>query len=343
MDLLKVEGLTKRYAPGAAPAVDGLTLSAKKGEILALLGPSGCGKTTTLRLIAGFEVQEAGVVSLGGKVMAGGGVFVPPERRGVGMVFQGYALFPHLTVEANVSFGLTKLGARQRSWRAKEVIEMVGLGPYGGRYPHELSGGQAQRVALARALAPEPAILLLDEPLVSLDAPLKKEMMEQLKVLQRRLGVTTLYITHDQTEAMQIADRLSLMREGRIEQTGLPEDVYRRPRTRFAATFLGRAILLEGRVRAGRAETALGVFPLRRPEGRATLALRPENLKIDAKGAVRGRLLRRLFLGQEGVAYLLEANGLHFHCPGPSNGMPPLEVGQEVGLTVVQPPVVLED
>jgi ABC-type Fe3+/spermidine/putrescine transport system ATPase subunit len=323
--------------------VDGLTLSAKRGEILALLGPSGCGKTTALRLIAGFEVPEAGVVELGGKVMTGGRTFVPPERRGVGMVFQDYALFPHLTVEANVSFGLAKLAPALRARRARAALDMVGLGPLAKRYPHELSGGQQQRVALARALAPEPTILLLDEPLVSLDAPLKQEMMAQLKEIQRRLGVTTLYITHDQTEAMQIADRLAIMRAGRIEQTGLPEEVYRRPQTRFAATFLGRAILLEAWVQAGRAETALGTFPIRRPDGRVTLALRPEHLRLDAKGAVRGRFVRRLFLGQEGVAYLMEVNGLRLYCPGPSNGMPPPEVGQEVGLTVAQQPVALED
>lgn len=343
MDLLSVEGLTKRFAPGEPPAVDGLCLSVSEGELLALLGPSGCGKTTTLRLIAGFEVPEAGVIGLGQELLTGERTFVPPERRGVGMVFQDFALFPHLTVSDNVAFGLSRRSSGEKDRRVQEMLDMVGLSSLSGRYPHELSGGQQQRVALARALAPAPALLLLDEPFGSLDVPLKEEMMAQLKVLQRRLGVTTLYVTHDQAEAMQVADRLAIMREGRIEQVGTPEAVYRQPRTRFAATFLGRAILLEGRVRDGRAETPLGVFPVQRSNGGVTLALRPEHLSIDGRGPVRGRLVQRLFLGHEGVVYLIEVGGLQLRCPGPPNGARPLKIGEEVGLTVVETPVALED
>jgi iron(III) transport system ATP-binding protein len=318
-------------------------LRVKKGEILALLGPSGCGKTTTLRLIAGFEVPDAGRIELGGELMTGGATFVPPEQRGVGIVFQDFALFPHLTVERNVAFGLRRLEARLRDRRAREIIETVGLCPFAKRYPHELSGGQAQRVALARALAPRPSLLLLDEPLVSLDAPLKEEMILELKEIQRRLGVTTLYITHDQAEAMKVADRLAVMRQGRLEQVDSPETVYLHPRSRFVASFLGKATLLEGVARSGRVQTLLGSFDVPGPDGRVTLAVRPEDLQIDEAGAVRGRLVERLFLGQEGVAYLVEVNGTRLRCPGPPNGMRPLRLGQEVALSVVRPPAALED
>lgn len=343
MELLRIEGLTKRFVPTEPAAVDGLELTVDKGEILALLGPSGCGKTTTLRLIAGFEVPDSGMVVLGGKALTGGGIFVPPERRGVGIVFQDYALFPHLTVEQNVAFGLRRLEAARKRERTREIIETVGLRSFSKRYPHELSGGQAQRVALARALAPRPAILLLDEPLVSLDAPLKDEMIFELKEIQRHLGVTTLYITHDQAEAMAVADRLAVMREGRLEQVGSPEAVYRHPRSRFVASFLGKVTLVEGVARAGRVETPLGSFEAPGAEGRVTLAVRPEDLMIDEAGPLRGRLVERLFLGREGVSYLVEASGLRLRCPGPPNGMRPPQVGEEVGLSVVRPPVALED
>ena len=268
MSLLRIEGLTKRYAPNDPPAVDDLSLTVEKGEIVALLGPSGCGKTTTIRLIAGFEVPDAGEIEVGGELMAGAKAFVPPERRGVGVVFQDYALFPHLTVEQNIAFGLRGLDAKSKEERLETIIESVELGPFAKRYPHELSGGQQQRVALARALAPQPALLLLDEPLGALDAQLKKEMIVELKVLQRQLGVTTLYITHDQAQAMTVADELVVMKDGRLEQVGPPELVYRRPRSRFVASFLGQALVLEGHVRSGQVETALGTFPMFRPDGK---------------------------------------------------------------------------
>lgn len=342
--MLRIEGVTMRYGPGEPPAVEGLGLEVERGEVLALLGPSGCGKTTTIRLIAGFEAPEAGRIELAGRLLAGGGTFVPPERRGVGIVFQDHALFPHLTVEANVAFGLARLSAASRAERAREVVETVGLKPLAGRYPHELSGGQRQRVALARALAPRPSLLLLDEPLASLDAQLKEEMIAELKEVHRRFGVTTLYITHDQAEAMRIADRLALMRSGAIEQTGPPEEVYRRPRTRFAATFLGRALILEGRLKDGRAATPLGSFAAPGADGTlCALALRPEDVRLDPAGPIRGRLLQRLFLGQEGESYLVETDGVVLRCLGLQNGARPPRLGEEVCLAVVRPPVALEE
>ncbi len=343
MSLLRIEGLTKRYAPNDPPAVDDLTITVEKGEIVALLGPSGCGKTTTIRLIAGFEVPDAGEIEVGGELMAGAKAFVPPERRGVGVVFQDYALFPHLTVEQNIAFGLRGLDAKSKEERLETIIESVELGPFAKRYPHELSGGQQQRVALARALAPQPALLLLDEPLGALDAQLKKEMIVELKVLQRQLGVTTLYITHDQAQAMTVADELAVMKDGRIEQIGPPELVYRRPRSRFVASFLGQALVLEGHVRSGQVETALGTFPMFRPDGKVTLAFRPEDLQIDPFGTIRGRLIHRMFLGDGGELYLVDVNGLRVRCTCPANGIWPHQVGEDVGLTIVQTPATLEE
>ncbi|MFQ5893679.1 MAG: ABC transporter ATP-binding protein [Nitrospinota bacterium] len=343
MSLLRLEGLTKRYDPNDPAAVDGLSLSVEKGEIVALLGPSGCGKTTTIRLSAGFAGPDAGVIAVGGKVRAGGKTLVPPERRGVGVVFQDCALFPHLTVEQNIAFGLRRLDAKAKDERVGAVIEKVNLVPFAKRYPHEISGGQEQRVALARALAPRPALLLLDEPLGSLDAQLRDEMIVELKVLQRQLGLTTLYITHDQAEAMKVADELAVMKDGRLEQVGPPELVYRRPRSRFVATFLGKALLLEGHVKAGQVETPLGTFPMFRPDGRVTLALRPEDIEIDPFGTIRGRLIHRMFLGEGGEAYVVDVNGLRVQCSCPANGIWPHQVGEEVGLTIVQTPAALED
>ncbi len=343
MSLLRLEGLTKRYAPNDPPAVDGLTLSVEKGEIVALVGPSGCGKTTTLRLIAGFEVPCSGAVEVEGKVLADGKTFVPPERRGVGIVFQDLALFPHLTVEENIAFGLRGLDSETKAQRVQAIIEKVELGSFAKRYPHELSGGQQQRVALARALAPQPSILLLDEPMGAIEARLKKEMIIELKVLQRQLGVAILYITHDRAEAMKVADRLAVMKDGRLEQVGRPEVVYRRPRSRFVASFLGKALILEGQVKDGQVETALGTFPMFRPDGPVTLALRPEDLQIDPFGTIRGRLIHRMFLGQEGEVYLVEVDGLRVNCSCLANGIWPHQVGDEVGLTIVQTPSALEE
>ncbi|MBC7220765.1 ABC transporter ATP-binding protein [Candidatus Bipolaricaulota bacterium] len=239
--MLEVRGLTKRF--GSIVAVEDFSLAVAAGEILALLGPSGCGKTTVLRIVAGLERPDSGRVLLAGQDATDW----PPERRGVGLVFQSYALFPHLSVAANVAYGLRFKGG-DRKGRVGELLALVGLSGFERRKPHQLSAGQQQRVALARALAPEPRVLLLDEPLSALDAALRKDLRAELRGLLGKLGMTALYVTHDQGEALALADRVAVMREGRIEQVAPPADLYARPRTPFVAQFLGRANLWPGRV-----------------------------------------------------------------------------------------------
>ena len=233
--MVALEGVTKRFAGTAA--VDDASLRVARGEVVALLGPSGCGKTTLLRLIAGFERPDAGCVSVAERVVASPGAWVAPEARGVGMVFQDYALFPHLTVAANVGFGLARRG---RATRVCELLSMVGLSGLERRYPHELSGGQQQRVALARALAPSPELVLLDEPWSNVDPFLRESLRAEVAEIIRPLGVTVMLVTHDREEAFSLADRIALMRDGRIVQEGSAEELYFAPSTRWAAEFVGR-------------------------------------------------------------------------------------------------------
>jgi len=257
VDLLLLDRVSKRFRAADPPAVDGLSLRVTEGEILALLGPSGCGKTTTLRLIAGLESPDAGTITLRGQIVAGPGRAVPPEERGVGIVFQDYALFPHLTVADNVAFGLPRAARRSR---VEAVLELVGLGGFGPRYPHELSGGQQQRVALARALAPAPALLLLDEPFSNLDADLRAQMRDEVERILRTSGTTAVFVTHDQEEAFTLADRVGVLLAGRIEQLAPPQELYHRPATRFVAAFVGAADFLPGVVTAQGIVTEVGTF-----------------------------------------------------------------------------------
>ena len=251
MPLLTLTRVSKRFGPDRPPAVDGLSLALERGQILALLGPSGCGKTTTLRLIAGFEAPDAGQIAIGGRVVADAdGTALAPEARGVGVVFQDYALFPHLSVEGNVAFGLDRLPRGDQQRRVHEVLELVGLTDFRGRYPHELSGGQQQRVAVARALAPAPAVLLLDEPFSNLDADLRTQMRDEVEKILRGTGTTAVFVTHDQEEAFTIADQVGVLNRGRLEQLASPETIYHRPATPFVAEFVGAADFLPGRVTA---------------------------------------------------------------------------------------------
>jgi iron(III) transport system ATP-binding protein len=222
MIALEARNLTKQFGLDELPAVRDVSFSLEKGEILALVGPSGCGKTTTLRMIAGFERPERGSVILAGKVVAGGSVFVPPERRGVGMVFQEHALFPHLTVLDNVGFGLSGKPKSARQKTSLRMLELLGLHRLANRYPHELSGGERQRVALARAMAPQPIVLLLDEPFSSLDADLRYQVREEVRVILKSMQATAIFVTHDQEEALFMGDRLAVFNQGRLEQIGTP-------------------------------------------------------------------------------------------------------------------------
>jgi iron(III) transport system ATP-binding protein len=297
--MILAECLTKTFASKSemVAAVQDVSFEAKTGELVTLLGPSGCGKTTTLRLVAGLERADAGRIAIGGRTVADAQVFEPPHRRNLGMVFQSYAIWPHMTVLENVAYALEgrRLGREEVRKRAMAAIATVQLEGFADRPAPRLSGGQQQRVAIARALVGEPAALLFDEPLSNLDAKLRAEMRGEIKRLQRRIGVTSLYVTHDQAEALAISDWILVMREGRIVERGRPEDVYRRPRAAFTAKFIGDANLIAGRVAAidraaGRAavDTAVGRLTgldtngTMTPGDPAIVAIRPEDVTMSA-------------------------------------------------------------
>lgn len=321
MSLLCLEQLTKYYPSQGLPAVDHVSLALEKGEILALLGPSGCGKTTTLRLIAGFVRPDAGVVEIGGKVMADGHTFVPPEQRGVGVVFQEYTLFPHLTVEGNILFGLRKLSAQGRVQRLREMLEMVGLTSLARRYPHELSGGQQQRVALARALAPRPAVLLLDEPFSNLDANLRTYMLHEVYTILRESGTTAVFVTHDHEEAFMVADRVGVLNRGRLEQLSRPEEIYHLPATHFVARFVGKANFLPGRVVGAGIDTDIGTFPntLDFPQGAAVeVMIRPNQLELRPDPTGNGMVVSCRFRGADTLVVVQLTSGVTLQSHQPS-------------------------
>jgi iron(III) transport system ATP-binding protein len=295
---------------GDRVALDGVSFGLEEGEIGCLLGPSGCGKTTALRCIAGFETLDAGEVRSRGRLLAGPGVNVPPHERGIGLVFQDHALFPHLTARGNVEFGLQRLARTERRHRAGELLEMVGLADCMESYPAELSGGQQQRVALARALAPRPSTVLLDEPFASLDVALRERLVGELRSLLKSLGATALVVTHDQQDAFALADRVGLLRAGRLEQWGTPYDLYHRPGTRFAAEFVGQASFLPACCQgSGLLQTELG--PLREGHeaavcgGTVDVLLRPDDVVHDDEAPLRARIVERVFRGAE-FLYTLE-------------------------------------
>ena len=284
---VRIAGVTKAF--GDTRAVQGVDLEVPSAALVAVVGPSGCGKTTLLRLIAGFERPDAGVIEVGDEVVAGPGAWVQPERRRIGMVFQDYALFPHLRVRANVEFGLTRRGREERRDLAARTLELVGLEQKGERYPHELSGGERQRVALARALAPNPEVVLLDEPFSSLDATLRGDLRRDVEAILREAGATALLVTHDQEEALSLADRVAVMCDGRIQQEGTPEEVYGRPTTRWVADFLGDAEVVPGTAGGGAVECELGRFPIPKElEGAVDVVVRPESVALGA-GPAPGR------------------------------------------------------
>jgi iron(III) transport system ATP-binding protein len=321
--LLALARLTKRFARDRAPAVEGLTLAVERGEILALLGPSGCGKTTTLRLIAGLEIPDTGRVIIGDCVMADAeqGLMVPPEERGVGVVFQDYALFPHLTVEDNVAFGLHTLARDQRRQRVRAVLDLVGMLDFAGRYPHEISGGQQQRVAVARALAPAPALILLDEPFSNLDADLRAQMRDEVEKVLRGTGTTAVFVTHDQEEAFTIADKVGVLNAGRLEQLAPPEAIYHHPATPFVAEFVGAADFLPGIVTSEGVVTEVGVFG--NVEGRelgekVKVMIRPDDITFVPAPDGEAVILRRYFRGPETLYCLGLASGHRVHSSQPS-------------------------
>jgi iron(III) transport system ATP-binding protein len=303
--VLELDEVCKTY--GDERVIDDLSLSVDNGEILTLLGPSGCGKTTTLRLIAGLERPDEGEVRLDGAAVAGDGDFVAPEQRGVGVVFQEFALFPHMSAEENIAFGLKDMPESEREGRVDEMLDLVGLEAHRDSHPDELSGGQQQRVALARSLAPEPEMLLLDEPFSNLDVDLRVEMREEVRRILKDAGVTAISVTHDQEEALSISDRVAVMNGGRIEQIDRPEQVFQHPESRFVAGFLGHASFLSGFVTGDEVETGLGTLSRDRIHGLAEeydgtkldVLARPDDLSASPASGDRadGEVIHRRYLG----------------------------------------------
>jgi len=341
--ILSVDSLVKRFSAHGPPVVNDLTFEVEEGEILALLGPSGCGKTTILRLIAGLERPDRGEVMLKGKQIAGPGKHVPPERRGVGIVFQNYALFPHLNVEDNITFGLRSLPVAERKDRCRRATDLLSLTGYEKRRPQQLSGGQQQRVALARTLATSPDVILLDEPFSNLDALLRQTTRQEIRDILKRTGITAILVTHDQEEALSIADRVAVIWNGQIEQVGTPEHVYYEPRTLFVAQFLGRTNLMLSIAEGRSAATPIGRVSLNRPaQGNVLLSLRPEHLTLERaspSGEYTGRILGREFKGHD-ITFRVDVGGSDYlvHMPGPVSYSP----GDDVTVRATEPAVVLE-
>ncbi|WP_303814626.1 ABC transporter ATP-binding protein [Acidaminococcus timonensis] len=312
MSQVKLEHLYKRF--GNVTAVGDFNLEVQDGEFVSFLGPSGCGKSTTLRMIAGFERPTEGNILLGDQVVssAESNVFVPPEKRNIGMVFQSYAVWPHMTVAENVAYPLKiqKVPREERDKRVKEALEMVHLDRYGERYPSQLSGGQQQRVALARALIAQPGLLLLDEPLSNLDAKLRESMRFEISSLQKRLGITVIYVTHDQSEAMTMSDRIVVMNAGVVQQVGKPYDVYTHPANKMVADFIGLVNFLPAEVKEDRifVKGTQVSFPNTAglPRGDAVLGVRPENITLSKTGGMlQGQVKHRFYMG-DAVDYRIQ-------------------------------------
>jgi putative spermidine/putrescine transport system ATP-binding protein len=337
-------GLSRHY--GAVVALDNLDLTVQPGELIALLGPSGCGKTTTLRLLAGLEDADTGRINVGGRDITR----LPASKRDMGMVFQAYSLFPHMTVQQNVAFGLRlrKISSAQRDRRALEMLDLVELGTQADRYPHQISGGQQQRVALARALAIEPQVLLLDEPLSALDAKVRAQLRDQIRRIQLEVGITTLFVTHDQEEALAIADRVGVMRAGRLEQLAPPTEVYSRPATAFVAEFVGLSNRLAGTVSGTSVSVRGHDLPLvdtATPAGPVTAIVRPEAVTLASdstgeSGPMTGTVIASTFLGATSRV-TVDLGDTTIMAQLPTSEATKLPAGSRVTLTIRPDPVLV--
>ncbi len=308
--VLKISQISKQFDRNSSPVLSQVSLELQEGEILGLLGPSGCGKTTLLRLIAGFESLNSGSIELSGESIATSNKSIAPEHRNIGMVFQDYALFPHLTIAQNVAFGLQKTSRKrfapvQIQALTQESIERVGLSGLELRYPHELSGGQQQRVALARALAPQPAMILLDEPLSNLDIQVRLRLRQEIRSILKTAGMSAIFVTHDQEEALSMCDRIAVMNKGNLEQVGTPESIYQMPTSRFVADFVTQANFIEATFRSGFWHTEIGEFEaigaIMNPDKKShvTLMIRQEDVKIKIDDRSRTIIRDRQFLGRD--------------------------------------------
>jgi ABC-type Fe3+/spermidine/putrescine transport system ATPase subunit len=345
MHKLNLKGLTKRY--GTVDVVDHIDLALKEGEFVSLLGPSGCGKTTTLRMIAGFIDPTEGTIEMNDRLMSSPAAAVPPERRNMSMIFQSYAIWPNMTVFENVAFGLRarRLPGDEIRRRTTEMLSIVKLDALSGRYPNELSGGQQQRVALARAIVVKPEVLLLDEPLSNLDANLREEMRGEIRRLHDEFRMTTVYVTHDQSEAMAISDRIAVMNKGKVDQLDTPVNVYRKPKTRFVAGFIGRTNFIEGKPNGDVVDFAgfnvatarLGSSGI--PPGTSTFSVRPQSMEVLASQpaearelVIAGKIAHRTFLGETWDYTFASESGLRLRVvSAPANA---LEMDQPVWLRI---------
>lgn len=318
--ILDVQELGKVFTSNAPPALQRINFRLQQGEILGLLGPSGCGKTTLLRAIAGFETPTSGQIILNGELVSASNCNVPPEHRNTGMVFQDYALFPHFNIADNIAFGLRrhskKLSRQEIRDRIHEILNLVGLRGYEKRYPHELSGGQQQRIALARALAPRPALILLDEPLSNLDVQVRHHLRQEIRQIIKAAGISAVFVTHDQEEALAVSDRIAVMRSGKMEQLGTPEEIYTAPQSRFVAEFVTQANFLPARINGDRWETEIGHFELTVPHAdidRGELMVREEELHLVPHAEASITVLGRQFLGREYRYALQTDSGRQIH------------------------------
>ncbi|NGZ10522.1 MAG: ABC transporter ATP-binding protein [Nitrospira sp. LK70] len=350
VDIEQLDGQVNLYQPASSilelrsvscaydlsrPAIHDISFSAREGEILCLLGPSGCGKTTILRAIAGLEPVQAGQIFLSGRLVSSSSETLPTEARRVGMVFQEYALFPHLRVADNIAFGLRHLSRAERRCRVQDMLRLTGLEGLDRRYPHELSGGQQQRVALSRALVQHPVLLLLDEPFSNLDPDMAGRMRQELHALLHRMKTTTILVTHDHDEAFAMADRIAVLNQGMLEQLDSPELIYHLPATRFVADFVGQADFITGQVRQGLVHTELGEFPntLNRPEeSEVVVMIRPDDIQLVPNKSAKPRVAARLFRGSENLYTIRLPSGQMVHSSESSTNV--YEEGTAVELRV---------